>query len=100
MQHLPDAALVFLNTARDPALPATHVLIIGVGKYAYGRAAQQSLVAGDLVQLSSPPISARAMTDWFIGSFRNQNAPLGSVALLLSEHTPTAYVAPPPTGGG
>ena len=95
-QH--DPALVYLNAARDPALPAKHVLIIGVGHYLFGRGPGGTLVAGDLRQLTSPPISARAMADWFIESFRNRDKPLGSVALLISEAPPKPYVPPVPAG--
>ncbi len=93
-----DASLVFLNNAQDPADPGTHVIIIGVGKYTYGKGANVSPVGGDLIQLTSPSISARAMADWFISSFQNEAKPLASVSLLVSEENPTAYQPPRPSG--
>ncbi|MEM6797538.1 MAG: caspase family protein [Acidobacteriota bacterium] len=87
-----DPACIFLDQERDPEAPGTHALILGVGEYAYGKGrGQASEVAGDLRQLSSPPLSARAMADWFLGSFRNSARPLASLSLLLSEETPTPY---------
>jgi len=88
--------LVFDDTARLGNGPGTHVLIIGVGKYAYGRDMAESLVAGDLAQLTSAPISAKAMADWFIRSFRNTAAPLATVSLLISEAQPNPYPSPVP----
>lgn len=93
-----DPMLVFLDKAHPPGEPGTHVLLIGVGKYAYGKGGGASPVAGDLRQLSSPPISARAMADWFIHSFRNRNKPLVSVSLLLSEQQPQPYQPSRPAG--
>lgn len=93
-----DPALVFFDGARRASDSGTHVLIIGVGKYAHGKGPAASPVGGDLRQLTSPPISARAMADWFIGSFHNRNKPLVSVSLVTSEDQPTAYTAPRPQG--
>jgi Caspase domain len=72
--------------------PATHVLILGVGRYPH-------LIGGDapcqnpdgMGQLSSPPISARAMASWFIASYTDPAKPLASVALLLSEADPQPF---------
>ena len=80
-----DPALVFRNTARSPNEAGTHVLIIGVGRYAHGQGADATIVAGDLRQLSSPPISARAIADWFQRDFRNPAKPLASVSVLISD---------------
>jgi Caspase domain len=91
-----DPALVYLDDALPPANPGTHVLIIGVGGYQFGKGPQASLVAGDLNQLTSPPVSARAIADWFIESFRNPNKPLASVSLLLSEAAARTYQPPRP----
>jgi hypothetical protein len=85
-----DPSVVFEND-RAPSAPATHVLIIGVGKYDFGRDKGASLVAGDLAQLSSPPISARAVANWFMTEFENTDRPLASVAMLLSEPTPSVF---------
>ncbi len=70
----------------DPALagkPATHVLIVGVGRFA----------APGLQPLNSTPASARALAGWFLDGatgraaegFANPARPLGSLAMLLSE---------------
>jgi len=71
--------LVYLDPALE-GLPATHVLLVGVGRF--GDAA--------LAPLSSPPASARAMAAWFLPDnglpgFDNPDRPLGSLSLLLSE---------------
>jgi hypothetical protein len=66
------------------ASPATHALVIGVGQYSSNR----------LSSVTSPPISARAITTWLLDGalsrentgFNNPACPLGSVAALLSEH--------------
>jgi hypothetical protein len=70
----------------DPGLqvsPSTHALVIGVGQYASNR----------LSPVSSPPISARAIAEWFLdgaldrksSGFKNPLKPLGSLGVLLSE---------------
>jgi hypothetical protein len=77
-----DVGVVYL----DPGLqvsPSTHALIIGVGQYASNR----------LPPVSSPPIAARAMTEWFLdgalgrgsNGFKNPRKPLCSLGVLLSE---------------
>ena len=93
-----DAALVFQDDAVPAASPGTHVLIVGVGKYAFGKGGSASTVAGDLRQLSSPPVTARALADWFIQTFKNSKKPLASVSLLVSEAVAAPYVPPRPAG--
>lgn len=93
-----DPSLIYLNDAIDPNAASTHVLIIGVGNYEFGKGPGASPVGGDLVQLSSPPISARAMADWFIGSFEQPSKPLASLSLLISEKNPGAYQPARPAG--
>ncbi|KYC42434.1 hypothetical protein WA1_20945 [Scytonema hofmannii PCC 7110] len=69
----------------------THVLIIGVGYYNHlrgGDGYRQGVIASQgmrLEQLTSPPISARAFAQWIVDSFENEEVPLGSVELLLSD---------------
>ncbi|GAB1543121.1 hypothetical protein NUACC21_57950 [Scytonema sp. NUACC21] len=69
----------------------THVLIIGVGYYHHlqgGDGYRQGFMASQgtrLEQLTSPPISARSFAQWIVDSFENEEAPLGSVELLLSD---------------
>ncbi len=91
---MPDDALVFEDPVRDAEAPSTHVLLVGVGHYAYGRGPGASLVGGDLEQLTSPPISARAMADWFLNSFQNREKPLASLSLVISEAQPRPYQSP------
>jgi hypothetical protein len=75
--------------------PGTHVLIIGVGRYPH-------LIGGDtpcqnpdgMGQLSSPPISARELANWFITSYNDPAKTLASVALLLSEADPQPFQNP------
>lgn len=70
--------------------PKTHVLIIGVGRYKHLGPARPDLPA--LGQLTSPPVSARALADWFTAGKLNSNrAPLGSVELVLSDPAGQAY---------
>ena len=89
-----DDSLVFLDDARTDDDPGTHVLIIGVGRYTYGKGAGESPVGGDLRQLTSPPISARAMATWFLTSYQNAAKPLASVSLLVSEAEPRSFQPP------
>ena len=74
--------------------PQTHALIVGVGAYRHLLGGSDRLLDDPmgLKQLSSPPISARAMTDWLLKHFHNPELPLGSVELLLS---PAASYTPP-----
>lgn len=93
-----DPALVYVDGGHRPQAPSTHVLIISVGRYEFGKGANESPVAADLRQLTSPPISARAIADWFIQYFRNHEKPLASVALLISENPAKTYRPPRPAG--
>lgn len=75
--------------------PATHVLVIGVGKYPHllrGEAPCQN--PDGMGQLSSPPISAREIAKWFITEYGDQGRPLGSLALLTSEREERPFVNP------
>lgn len=70
-----------INAAR------THVFIVGVGSYRHleGGAEPRPALNLGLQQLTSPPVSAKALADWFIKTpLTNPEAPLGSVELLLS----------------
>ena len=75
--------------------PGTHALVIGIGRYPH-------LLGGDapgqttdgLRQLSSPPISARAMADWLRREYRCPGKQLASLALLTSEPDPAPFVDP------
>ncbi len=74
--------------------PATHVLVIGVGAYAHLIGGTGPLLKdehGSLGQLSSPPISARKIADWFVDHHRHPDKPLASLRLLLSEPQASPY---------
>ncbi|MDM0110539.1 caspase family protein [Variovorax sp. J22R133] len=83
--------------------PGVHVFAIGVGRYPHliggsGPLAEKSL---GLAQLSSPPVSVKAVVDWFLASlagatpgFANQTVPLGSVEALASAEAPVSVMAP------
>ncbi|HEY8610170.1 MAG TPA: caspase family protein [Roseomonas sp.] len=75
---LREDGLVYLDQALAQ-MPATHVLIVGIGDYRSGR----------LSPLTSPTVSAREFSSWFTdlarGRFRHPACPLGSVAVVLSE---------------
>jgi hypothetical protein len=43
-------------------------------------------------QLTSPPVSARAVAAWLLAEYHHPAKPLGSVALLLSEEAPADFV--------
>jgi hypothetical protein len=87
-----DDALVF-EADRDG--PQTHVLIIGVGHYPFFRdGGDDTDDAAPLGQLTSSTISARILAHWFINEYRYPPAPLGSVALLLSEVEEKPFVSP------
>ncbi len=80
--------VVYLDPARADA-PATHVLIVGVGRFA----------DPSIPPVASPPASARAMARWFLDGaaggpgFANADRPLGSLSLLLSEGPDPAQAA-------
>jgi TIR domain/Caspase domain len=79
----------------DTAIPGTHVFIIGIGSYPHLLGGIENLVDDPmgLGQLTAPPISARALCDWFLArrlnastkvGFNNPEVPLASVEVLLS----------------
>lgn len=71
--------------------PGTHVLLIGVGDYPYlseedGKPAFE--MAMGMGSLSSPPVSVRALTEWFMDpstGFHNPDRPLRSLQVLSSD---------------
>lgn len=70
-------------------LPRLHALVIGVARYPHlsggaGPLAHDPLGLG---QVTTPEPTARAITAWLTGSYRNDACPLGSVELLLSTAT-------------
>jgi len=74
--------------------PSTHVLAIGVGRYPYLLGGDKKLAAKPLglKQLESPPISLKALVNWFLApatvpgnaGFTNTLAPLGTLRALAS----------------
>lgn len=76
--------------------PRTHALVIGVGSYPHllGGSSSRTCSRARIGQLSSPPVSARAIASWLIDSFRNDDRPLGTVRLLLSDKGGDEYSDP------
>jgi hypothetical protein len=76
--------------------PATHAIVIGVGDYPHlvGGTKRLSKWNDSMGQLSSPPISARAFSDWLISAYNNPQRPLATVALLVSANTDLDYTPP------
>lgn len=74
--------------------PGTHVLLIGVGDYPYlkdGDDAKPFAMAMGMGQLSSPPLSVRALASWFMDAgtgFHNPDRPLRSLQVLCSADGP------------
>ncbi|MGW6708000.1 caspase family protein [Streptomyces sp. NPDC054956] len=76
---------------------STHALVIGVGAYTHlagGPSPTDHPGAVGMRQLSSPPLSARAFAEWMIGEYHDEDRPLASLALLLSEAVPAPFVHP------
>ena len=72
----------------------THALVIGVGAYPHlpggdKEDSEPSVKTLGLGQLTSPPLSATAVTNWLLAKHQNPAVPLGSVELLLSPATYT-----------
>lgn len=74
--------------------PGTHVLLIGVGHYPFlkdGNAANPFQMNMGMGQLSSPPLSALSLADWFMDAnagFYNPQCPLRSLQILCSAAGP------------
>ncbi len=83
---------------------AVHVLAIGVGNYPHLLGGSGTLTNRplDLGQLSSPPVSLKAVVDWFLApqldatrvGFVNPGAVLGSVDALASAPAPVQITTP------
>jgi hypothetical protein len=76
--------------------PATHVAIIGVGDYPHllDGSGEKTDHHDGMSQLTSPPVSARHLADWFITKYHNPDKPLGTVTLLCSESIELKYSNP------
>jgi hypothetical protein len=73
--------------------PATHVIAIGIGQYDHlpGGSARETKHHLKLGQLTTPPVSARAIASWFIEKFDCTERPLASVSLVVSEAQPAPF---------
>jgi len=84
-----------VHLEEDTGVPRTHALLIGVGKYPHLDGGEAPVVDSDgMRQLSSPPVSARALATWLLTEYNDPQRPLGSLALLLREEQPTPFVNP------
>ncbi len=86
----------FLVEERQVQGAATHAIVIGVGHYPNlpGGGKPQVARPEGMGQLTSPPISARAISTWLIETLDYPAKPLATVALLLSERTPKPFRNP------
>jgi len=84
----------FVVDSRPVVGPATHAIVIGVGRYPHLRNGDGPLAANHdgMGQLTSPPHSARAVARWLIRSLRDPAKPLADVALLVSEDKPRPFL--------
>lgn len=86
--------MTLLHDAIVAGQPGTHVLAIGVGNYPHLLDGAKPLANKPLglKQLQSPPVSLKAVLDWFLapvlapggGGFINASAPLASIEALAS----------------
>ncbi|WP_406334887.1 caspase domain-containing protein [Streptomyces sp. NBC_00203] len=84
-----------VHLEEDTGLPRTHALVIGVGKYPHLAGGEAPVADSDgMRQLSSPPVSARALATWLLAEYNDPQRPLGSVALLLSEEQQAPFKDP------
>jgi hypothetical protein len=84
-----------IHLEQDTGLPRTHALVIGVGRYPHLAGGEAPVADPDgMRQLSSPPLSARALANWLLAEYDDPTRPLGSVALLLSEERPAPFTDP------
>jgi len=72
---------------------ATHAIVIGAGDYPHLLGGRDSLSDhhDGMGQLSSPPLSARAVAEWLISSYNNSKKPLNSIALLPFGSQPLSF---------
>jgi putative sterol carrier protein len=82
-------------TIQEGSAASTHVLIVAAGAYPALLGGEADMLLADkfgMRQLSSPPVSAAALADWFLSGaggaqmqgFHNPAAPLGSVEMLVA----------------
>jgi len=90
--------------AADAPPIGTHVLVVGIGAYTHlNGGINPATNTRGLGQLTSPPISAKALIDWFlaplhnprpVAGFRNPVAPLASLEALIAAPQPISVSAP------
>lgn len=75
------------DAGRSGDARALHALVIGVGDYPHllGGSGGRTESHDGMRQLTSPPVSARALTDWLCSKFHNPEFKRMTVSLLLSE---------------
>jgi Caspase domain len=82
----------------DKPMPrqATHAIVIGVGAYNHLVNGTGSLYVKNegMAQLNSPPISARQFAFWLIDKYCNQEKPLASLDLLISDDLSNDFYLP------
>jgi hypothetical protein len=79
----------------EAAVPGTHALVIGIGKYPHLAGGQEPAKATDgMRQLSSPQLSAREFAAWLLKEYHLPGKQLASLSLLLSEADPQPFVNP------
>jgi len=76
--------------------PTTHAIVIGVGAYAHliGGGGELFPDHESMGQLTSPPHSARAFTNWLLKKHHNPNKPLASLELLVSDVQGSEFTLP------
>lgn len=87
---------LIVGQERHEGPPKTHAFIVGVGRYPHlSGGGRETPGLPPLAQLTSPPISARALANWLIGTpLKHDAAPLGSVEMLLSDAGGQNYDVP------
>ncbi len=98
--------MTLLYDSKAAGQPGTHVFAMGVGNYPHLLGGSKKLANKPLglKQLASPPVSVKALLDWFLApllappaaGFANALAPLASVEALASSDV--AVVVDTPTG--
>jgi hypothetical protein len=80
----------------DPGVvPGTHALVIGIGQYPHLMGGDSPAQKTDgMRQLSSPPMSARAVADWLLQDYHCPGKELSSLALLTSEPASAPFTNP------
>jgi len=81
----------------------THALVVGVGHYPHLPGGGGALYPkhGGMGQLTSAPVSAKAVADWLATSYQSTPGathPLSSLEMLISDTTPATYEPRPGAG--